>query len=382
MLFKGSDHDTVNPKDNLAFLMVGQDKLELKKREVPKECGPYEAIVCPKRTGICGSDMHILLSGMLGDRPFGDPFTLGHECAGIVAQVGDKVRDLKIGDRVALEPGEPCYRCELCKAGSYAQCEFMHFAAAGVDGTLQGYYTLPADLCYKLPENLSLEEGAMMEPLAVAINAIANVAEMRPAANVAIFGAGPVGLLTMAAAKALGARRIIAIDTNAGRLDFAKDYVNAETHQAIPMESGEDKGVYSRRHAEVIMSKFGLSDRGPTGIDVVVDCSGAEVCIQTGMWLLKRRGKFVQVGNGGQYCNIPMRIVAFRELTIKGVFRYGPGVYWMSIDLVSRGLINLKPLLTHRYSFNDVPKAFETAKIGKGEDGKMAIKVMIDGPEA
>lgn len=112
----------------------------------------------------------------------------------------------------------------------------------------------------------------------------------------------------MAAAKALGARRIIAVDTNQGRLDFAKEYIGAEIHLASPMEKGEERGVYSKRHvrtdisphlltiqAEIMSKKFGISDRGPTGIDLVLDCSGAEVCIQTGMWLLKRRGTFVQV---------------------------------------------------------------------------------------
>lgn len=205
-----------------------------------------------------------------------------------------------------------------------------------------------------------------MEPLSVAVNAVCKIAKITAVDNVAIFGAGPVGLLyvllttaeylklmsrTMAVCKAMGARRIIAIDVSQGRLDFAKRYAATDIHLSSPMNDGEERGAYSRRHvcpacpkmvadekAELISKVFGLSDRDHTGIDVVLDCSGAEVCIQTGMWLLKRKGKFIQVrsflfeirgwtdgevGNGALYCNVPMLLVGNKELNVLGVFRVG-----------------------------------------------------------
>ncbi|WWD03026.1 hypothetical protein V865_001070 [Kwoniella europaea PYCC6329] len=365
--------------DILSWKLMDIERLEVEKRKGPSKPGPYEAVVAPQWNGLCGSDMHIYLTALLGEERMKEPFVLGHEASGIVVQVGEEVRGLKVGDRVALEPGEGCGRCGDCKKGAYNHCDSMRFAAAdGLDGTLQGLYKLPADLCYKLPDNLSLEEGALMEPLAVAVNAVINIANLPHAANVVVFGAGPVGLLTMSAAKALGARRIVAIDVQQQRLDFAKSYVASDIFVASRMEKGESKEVYSQRHAEDIKRSLGITDRGIESVDVVIDCSAAEVCMQTGMWLLRRKGTYVQVGCGPLYVNLPMRVIADREITVKGCFRYGPGVYPMAIDLVSRGLIDLKPLITHKYGWEDAVKAFETTKAGKGEDGKMAIKVMSE----
>ncbi|WVW83949.1 hypothetical protein I302_105972 [Kwoniella bestiolae CBS 10118] len=370
------------PGDEIhAWKLMGIERLERERRKGPSPPGPYEAIVAPQWNGLCGSDMHIYLTALLGEEKMKVPFVLGHEASGIVVEVGSEVRGLTVGDRVALEPGEGCGRCEDCKRGSYNHCDEMRFAAAdGLDGTLQGLYKLPADLCYKLPDNVSLEEGALMEPLAVAVNAVTNIANLPHSANVVVFGAGPVGLLTMAVAKALGARRIIAVDVQAQRLEFARSYVATDIFVASRMKEGESKEAYSQRHAGDIRQSLGIADRGLESIDVVIDCSAAEVCMQTGMWLLRRKGTYVQVGCGPLYVKLPMRIIADRELTVKGCFRYGPGVYTRAIDLVSRGLIDLKPLVTHKYKWEDAVKAFETTKAGKGEDGQMAIKVMIGPP--
>ncbi|RSH89674.1 hypothetical protein EHS25_002225 [Saitozyma podzolica] len=366
---------------NHCCVMTKINTLVMEDRAAPPGPGPYDVVVVPKMTGLCGSDMHVFLEGRAGESLFSDPLVLGHECAGVVAQVGSNVKTLKVGDRVALEPGAACLRCENCKSGDYNQCGDFKFAAAdGFDGTLQGYYTLPADIAYKLPDNVSLAEGALMEPLAVAVMSVSKVAKIGHNQNVAIFGAGPVGLLTMAVAKALGARRILAIDVNASRLEFAKQYVGAETHLAIPMNPGEAREDYSKRHGKYIMEKFGLGERGLEAIDLVVECSGAEVCVQTGIWLVKRRGKFVQVGAGPAHNLIPMSIFVNKEVTMIGSLRYGPGCYPMAIDLVSRGLVDLKPLHTHTFPFKDAILAFETTKKAMGPDGKPAIKVMIEGP--
>nr|XP_019046352.1 hypothetical protein I302_05096 [Kwoniella bestiolae CBS 10118]OCF25282.1 hypothetical protein I302_05096 [Kwoniella bestiolae CBS 10118] len=310
------------PGDEIhAWKLMGIERLERERRKGPSPPGPYEAIVAPQWNGLCGSDMHIYLTALLGEEKMKVPFVLGHEASGIVVEVGSEVRGLTVGDRVALE-------------------------------------------------NVSLEEGALMEPLAVAVNAVTNIANLPHSANVVVFGAGPVGLLTMAVAKALGARRIIAVDVQAQRLEFARSYVATDIFVASRMKEGESKEAYSQRHAGDIRQSLGIADRGLESIDVVIDCSAAEVCMQTGMWLLRRKGTYVQVGCGPLYVKLPMRIIADRELT------YGPGVYTRAIDLVSRGLIDLKPLVTHKYKWEDAVKAFETTKAGKGEDGQMAIKVM------
>lgn len=299
-------HDT--PCTNHACVMQSIEKLVFEDRPLPTKPGDYDVVVSPRKTGICGSDMHVFLEGRAGESFFDKPLILGHESAGVVTKVGSMVKSLKVGDRVAMEPGICCMRCEFCKGGEYGQCGDFKFAAAdGFDGTLQSFFTIPADFCYKLPDSMSFEEGALIEPLAVAVMAVSSVAKMGHNFNIAVFGAGPVGLLTMAVAKALGARRILAIDVQKQRLEFAQNYVATDVHAAIPKEKGEEMMEYSRRHAKHIMGKFGFGERGE-GINLVIECSGAEVCVQTGIWLLKRRGKYVQVGAGPVNNLIPMSI--------------------------------------------------------------------------
>ncbi|CAK7215487.1 hypothetical protein SBRCBS47491_002498 [Sporothrix bragantina] len=368
------------PCTNHVCMMQAVGRLGWDKRPIPAEPEPYEVVIAPKKTGICGSDMHVFLSESAGKDASTKPIVLGHESAGIVTKVGSKVTTLKVGDRVAMEPGKYCLRCEFCKSGSYSQCQNVKFAAAeGIDGTLQAYYSLPADVCYKLPDSMSLEEGALIEPLAVAVMVIVSVAQMPHNANVAVFGAGPVGLLTMAVAKALGARRILAIDVQQQRLAFAKDYAATDIHVSVPRNAGEESIAYAQRHAQVISDKFCLDQPG-RGIDLVIDCSGAPVCIQTGIFLAKRRGTYVQVGAGTPNVLVPMVTVLVKELRIKGSLRYGPGCYDMAIDLVHQGRIQLKPLITHRFPFSQADLAFKTTKDGVGPDGKLAIKTIIDGP--
>jgi len=370
-------------KGNLSFVLHGIDDVRFEERKVltKDDLRDDQVLVSPRKTGICGSDVHYLKHGKIADFIVKDPMVLGHETSAVVVATGKSVTHLKPGDRVALEPGETCRTCYDCKRGRYELCPDMIFAATPpYDGTLCGFYKLAGDLAYKLPDNVSLEEGAMMEPLSVAVQAVAKIGDIRGGQNVAIFGAGPVGLLAMGVAKALGARRVIAIDIQEDRLKFAKSYAASDIYIPGKPNEGEARIDYSRRSAEDIKKKFGLTERGQEGIDLAVDCTGAEVCIQTAIYLAKCGGTFVQVGMGNEFIQFPITAMLTKELNVKGSFRYGPGVYPLAIDLVARGLVHLKPLITHRYSFKDAVKAFKTTQEGKGEDGRGAIKTVIDGP--
>ncbi|GAA5971101.1 hypothetical protein JCM21900_000398, partial [Sporobolomyces salmonicolor] len=295
---------------------------------------------------------------------------------------GNNVKNVKPGDRVALEPGKSCRVCGDCKGGHYERCPGMIFAATPpYDGTLTSFYTLPADLCYPIPANMSLEEGALIEPMSVAVHAVHKVAQMPHAANVVVFGAGPVGLLTCAVAKGLGARQVIAVDVQEPRLQFAKENGLIYDYFVSPKPAKDEARLdYSKRCAEEMQKRFGFTERGPAGVDLVVDCSGAEVCIQTGVFLLRHGGQLVHVGMGPSAINVPVSAILVKELTIKGSFRYGPDVYRLALDLVARGAVNLKSLISHRYAFKDAKLAFAANKAGKGQDGKPLIKAVIDGP--
>ncbi|GAA5981300.1 hypothetical protein JCM10908_004058 [Rhodotorula pacifica] len=367
---------------NVSFVLHGIDDVRFEERPVPVECDDDAAIVAPRATGICGSDVHYLKHGRIGDFVVESPMVLGHESAAVVVQVGKKVKNIKVGDRVALEPGKSCRCCHDCKGGHYERCPDMIFAATPpYDGTLAGRYVLPADLCYKLPDNMSLEEGALLEPMSVGVHAVAKVADIKPGSNVVVFGAGPVGLLTAAAAKGLGAARVIAVDIQESRLKFAKE--NGLIHDFyVPSkpQEGEEKVDFQRRNAKEIQTRFGFTERGATGVDYVFECSGAEVCIGTSVFLLRHGGTLVQIGMGRPDITLDITTILTHELTIKGSFRYGPDVYRLALDLVARGAVNLKSLITHRYAFKEAPEAFEANVKGVGRDGNPVIKIIIAGP--
>lgn len=367
--------------NNPSFVLKGIESVIFEERPIP-EIRDDECLVEVKKTGICGSDVHYLVHGRIGDFVVNNPMVLGHESSGVVSKVGKNVKHLQPGDRVAMEPGATCRVCEDCKRGRYELCPDIVFAATPpYDGTLCRYYRIPGDLCYKLPDNLTLEDGAMMEPLSVGIHSVANIGQLKAQENVVVFGAGPVGLLCMAVAKALGARRIIAVDIVPSRLEFAKAYAATETYLPPKPTEGESKMQYSERNAQTMREQLGIEPRGQNSIDLVVDASGAEVSIQTGILIARNGGRYVQVGMGAPEITVPIVTALVKELTIKGSFRYGPGDYELAIALAGAGKIDLKPLITHRFSFEQCPDAFNINRAGKSPDGKAVIKAIISGPD-
>ncbi|KAL1963253.1 hypothetical protein VTN77DRAFT_8578 [Rasamsonia byssochlamydoides] len=346
---------------NLSFVLEGIQKVKFEDRPVPEIVDPHDVIINVKYTGVCGSDVHYWEHGAIGDFVVRDPMVLGHESSGIVSQVGPAVTTLKVGDRVSLEPGIPCRRCEPCKSGKYNLCIRMAFAATPpYDGTLAKYYRLPEDFCYKLPEGMSLQEGALVEPLGVAVH-IVKQGEVRPGHSVIVFGAGPVGLLCCAVAKAFGASKIIAVDIQQGRLEFAKKYVATATFLPGKVSAVENAARLKEEN-----------DLGP-GADVVIDASGAEPSVHTGIHVLKNCGTYVQGGMGKAEITFPIMAACTKELNIKGSFRYGSGDYKLAIELVASGKVNVKDLITGQVKFEDAEKAIKDVKAGKG------IKTIIEG---
>ncbi|EOR00926.1 hypothetical protein E3P92_00361 [Wallemia ichthyophaga] len=378
-----------NKMQNPSFILRKKsDGLSVTYEERPiPEVGPQDVLVEVKKTGVCGSDVHYWQHGAIGSFAVSlcpNGMCLGHESSGIVVKVGtdDKVK-VKPGQRVAMEPGFGCGVCVDCKSGRYELCEFMTFAATPPfeGGTLCRYFKLPADFVHPISDTLSLEEGAMMEPLSVAVHAAAKIGEIKVNDNVIVFGCGPVGLLLIATAKALGARRIIAVDINQERLAFAKQYAQTDSFQPPAKSETESQDEYMSRVVANLHKSLGVEARGGNGIDLVLEASGAQPCITMGLHFLKPAGKFVQVGMGRPDIQIPVGAMMSKEIQYRTSFRYGPGAYDLAIDLVSQGKINLKELHTHSFAYNDALSAFDSTKAGKGKDGKSLIKAVIDGPE-
>ncbi|QKX54984.1 uncharacterized protein TRUGW13939_02074 [Talaromyces rugulosus] len=348
-------------RDNLSFILEGIKQVKFEDRPVPEIIDRHDVLVNVKYTGVCGSDVHYWEHGSIGQFVVREPMVLGHESSGIISQVGASVKTLKVGDRVALEPGIPCRRCEPCKSGKYNLCIDMAFAATPpYDGTLAKYYRLPEDFCYKLPETMSLQEGALMEPLGVAVH-IVKQGGVTPGSSVVVFGSGPVGLLCCAVAKAFGASKIIAVDIQQTRLDFAKKYTATSTFMPDKVSS-EENAIRMKEE----------NDLGP-GADVVIDASGAEPSVHTGIHVLKTGGTYVQGGMGRSEITFPIMAACTKELNVKGSFRYGSGDYKLGIELVSTGRIDVKALITGEVKFEDAENAIKDVKMGKG------IKTLIAG---
>ncbi|KAI9706166.1 MAG: hypothetical protein M1820_004927 [Bogoriella megaspora] len=348
---------------NLSFVLQKPGEVKFEDRPVPEVKDPYDVIVNIKYTGICGSDVHYWQHGSIGSFVVKSPMVLGHESAGIVTSVGSKVTSLKPGDHVALEPGIPCRRCVRCKDGYYNLCPDVAFAATPpYDGTLAKYYSLPEDFCYKLPQNVGLEEGALVEPLSVAVHVVHKQADVRAGQDVVIWGAGPVGLLCCAVARAFGAKKIVSVDINAERLKFAKDY--AATHGFVAQRES------AQESAERLIRECDLG----VGADVAIDATGAEPCIQTAIWTLRTGGTYVQAGMGQSDIVWPIGAMCAKELNVKGSFRYSSGDYQLAVDMVASGRISVKELITGKVSFDAAESAFQDVKAAKG------IKILIEGP--
>lgn len=319
-------------------------------------------LVAVNYTGICGSDVHYWVHGAIGHYVVKEPMVLGHESAGTVVSVGSAVKTLKAGDRIALEPGYPCRRCGPCLSGKYNLCPEMRFAATPpYDGTLTGFWAAPADFCYKLPDAVSLQEGALIEPLAVAVH-IVRQAAVAPGQTVVVMGAGPVGLLCAAVAKAFGASTVVSVDIVQSKLDFAKSFCSTHTY-ASQRISAEENAANIRREA-------GL----PEGADAVIDASGAEPSIQTSLHTVRNGGVYVQGGMGKSDITFPIMALCLKEVTAKGSFRYGSGDYRLAVSLVATGKVDVKRLISGVVPFKEAEDAFKKVKEGE------VIKMLIAGP--
>lgn len=348
-----------------------------------------EALVQITKTGICGSDVHLLTHGRIGDAIVTRPMCLGHESSGIVVRLGAKASGagVKLGDRVAVEPDRVCRVCTQCRNGHYDVCTGCNFTSdpPGPYGTLARYFAVPADMCHVLPACATLETGALMEPLAVGCQAVALQGAARSGDVVVVFGAGPVGIMSMAVARALGAARVVAVDISAERLAFAKDEGRGRfAHDVFtPPAKGGDEAVdaYLARAAGEMRAALHM-EGVEQGADLCIEASGAASCLGLSLHILKPGGTHVQVGwSVSPMSAFPLAQVINKQLVIKGSVRYGPRAYPLAISLVERGLVDLDGFVTQRYKFKDIDEAFETAKRGRDGSGKMVIKVMIDGPE-
>ncbi|KAJ6595570.1 chaperonin 10-like protein [Mycena vulgaris] len=367
------------PSQSTAVLYGAKD-LRLEDRTLwPPQAG--QAQVAVLATGLCGSDLHYYLHGRNGDFALQAPLVLGHEASGVVTAVGPGVKSLVVGQRVAIEAGIMCNKCDYCTAGRYNLCKEMRFCSSAktfphLDGTLQTYMNHPAHVLHPLPENCSFEQAALAEPLSVLLHA-ARRAQVSKGQTVLVFGVGAIGLLACSVAQSMGAAHVVAIDINQTRLDFAKNNGFAAETFCLPMvDKAKTSDEQLRRAKESVQAALLKFDE-PDGFDVVFECTGAEPCIQMSIHAAISGGKVMLIGMGARNVMLPLSTAAVREVDIQGSFRYA-NTYPAALALLASGkLKNIDALVTHRFSLEQAAEAFDLLARGKDADGKMVLKVMI-----
>ncbi len=337
-------------------------------REV-KAPGPLEARIHIQCIGICGSDLHYYTHGRIGSFVVENPLVLGHEVSGIVEAIGEQVTRLKIGDRVALEPGIPCGRCDYCKRGSYNLCPKMRFMATPpIDGALSEYVIWPEDFIFPIPEHVSLEAAALLEPLAVAVWAVQR-GGVSMGDSVVVLGAGPIGCTTLQAAKAAGATIRIAVDLEPFRLEMAKQMGATHTINA------QEEDVLER--IRDITTTLDLP-RSHAGVDVAFETAGSVATCRMSLAAPRPGGVTVLVGlPPDPLISLDIVSAASRETQVRGLFRYA-NCYPESLALVASGAVNLDALVTQNYAFSQTPAALEFAVNDKSSSMKVMIQMNQD----
>lgn len=321
---------------------------------------PGEAVVRIRSVGVCASDLHFYRNGEIGGWGFSEPALLGHECAGEIAALGDSEAGWKVGDRVAMEPTRPCGECDLCLAGHYNICRRLRFAGQPPEpGGFCEYLVAPLDRLFHLPDGLSFEEGAMVEPVAVAVHA-AKLAGVTNGKSVAILGGGAIGLSILQVAATYGARPLFLSEP----LPFRRGLAGRTDSVTVIDPTAEDP-------EEVIRALT-----GGAGVDIAFEASGsAEAPAQCCTW----------VGAGGMLCLVgipdedelvlPASIIRRREMTIRTVRRYCND-FEEALGLIASGAVDAKLFTTHHFSLAQTDKAFAAAVTQPDE----VLRAIVDVP--
>jgi L-idonate 5-dehydrogenase len=331
---------------------------DLRIEERPVEtAGPGQVEIALEAGGICGSDLHYFNHGGFGTVRLREPMILGHEVAGRITALGAGVSTLSVGDRVAISPSRPCNACRYCLKGQQNQCLQMRFYGSAmpfphIQGAFRQSLVAEAWQCHRIADGVSIHAAAMAEPFAVTLHAV-NRAGGLIGKRVLVTGCGPIGALAIIAARAHGAREIVATDVMDGVLELAGRLgadrtINVADHPDVLAAYGADKGTF----------------------DVMFEASGNERAVRSGLEVLAPRGVLVQLGLGGDIA-IPQNMIVSKEIEIRGTFRFHEE-FGLAVDLINQRRVDLAPLLTGVYALKDAVTAFETAG-----DRSRSMKVQI-----
>ena len=334
--------------------MISPGKITFKDVEIP-EPEDDEVLVKIMRIGICGSDIHTFH----GKHPYVNsyPVTQGHEVSGVIKKVGSLVRDFSIDDKVTIQPQEVCGTCYPCKIGQYHCCDNLKVLGFQTIGMASEYFVCSAQKLVKLPQTMTFEEGAIIEPLAVACHAV-NLVPTIKGFNVLILGAGPIGNLVGQTVKAFEAKSVLITDVSDFRLNIAKE-VNLD-YTFNPLNGNLSKEI---------MERFG-SDKA----DIIIECVGRGETINDAINNARKKSTIITIGVVSEKPTIDFGLIQNNELTIHGSAMYQTKDFLKAIDLVNQKKIQLQPLMTKHFEFQEYQRAYEFLEHEKDK----AMKVFID----
>jgi D-xylulose reductase len=339
-----------------ALVLERQHELSMRDIDLPQQPGPGEVKIKIDTVGVCGSDVHYYTHGRIGPFVVEAPMVLGHEAAGTVVELGEGVTHLKVGDRVCMEPGIPDPNSRASRLGLYNVDPAVRFwATPPVHGVLTPYVVHPANYTFKLPDNVSFAEGAMVEPFAVGMQAAAK-AKIAPGDTAVVLGAGPIGTMVAIAALAGGCARAIVADLAQPKLDIAARYQGV-----IPVNI---------REKDLAAEVARVTDSW--GADVVFECSGSAKAWEGLLNLPRPGGVVVAVGLPVAPVPFDVSLASTREIRIETVFRYAHQ-YERAIALMASGKVDLKPLISATFPFEESIAAFDRAVEARPSDVKLQI---------
>jgi len=327
-------------------------------QDVPEPpVGPDDVLIQVQACGVCGSDVHGM-DGSSGRRL--PPIIMGHEAAGVIARVGERVTGWQAGDRVTFDSMISCGNCHFCRQGRINLCDNRRVLGVSCsefrqEGAFAEYVAVPESIVFRLPDGLSFEHAAMTEPLSVAVHAVGRV-PIRLNDTAVVVGTGMIGLLVVQALRAVGCGRILAIDVDAGRLELA-------------CQLGADEGL-SPNQTDVVAEV--LRRTGGRGADVVVEAVGMGATIKTAIAAVRKGGSVALVGNLAPEVPLPLQAVVTREITLYGSCA-SSGEYPACLDLIARGTIQVEPLISAVAPLDEAPQWFD--RLYNGEDGLMKVIV-------
>ena len=341
-----------------AMMLTGIRQMELKNIREPAVIKPNDVKIKMSVLGICGSDVHYYRNGKIGSQQVEFPFTLGHEGAGLVVEVGSKVKRVKPGDKIAIEPAMPCWKCDQCLAGRHHTCRKLKFLGCPgqAEGCLMEYIVMPEESCFPLTGKLTPDHGSISEPMAIGVYAVKKSGGVK-GLKIGILGFGPIGMSVMLAAKAEGADSFYITDKLDPRLSIATK--EGAMYTGNPVKEDVVKTILLKEHL---------------GLDIVFECCGMQGAFDNACDILKPGGKLVVVGIPEfERWTMDVETTRRREISLQFIRRQVDCVE-PALEMMKNGKIDVKNMVTHRFPFSKTKEAFDL--VADYKDGVM--KAMID----